>query len=164
MESFPPKLVKLWSGMVQQITTQRLQNMESFTPKLVKLWSGMVQQITTQRHLPTYYGNNYSHLALSGMIVLIPTQNRKWTSCGDNMQWLKSKKLAEMELLLAVVLPPSLAWPPAPWKIKRQARAAATWKSQELSYIIFEEYGFSKVNFAHYYSQFRIRSRIKLPI
>ena len=49
MESFPPKLVKLWSEMVQQITTQRLQNMESFPPKLVQLWSGMVQQITTQR-------------------------------------------------------------------------------------------------------------------
>ena len=37
-----------------------------------------------------------------------------------------------IELLLAVVSPPSLAWPPTPWRIKRQAHATMASKVQEL--------------------------------
>ena len=38
----------------------------------------------------------------------------------------------KIELLFAVISPPSLAWPPTPWRIKRQVHATTASKVQEL--------------------------------
>ena len=141
-------LLQYWSESPWLFSLSKsLQNMESCPLKPVRLWPGMVQQITTQRHLAPYWqnrvvsylqnkivactgslrqyciafcSNNYSQPVLSGIIGLIAAQN-----CQEALQNMKSFKLVRL-------------WSGMVQQITTRRHLSPYWQNRVVSYFLNE--------------------------